>query len=1190
MKAGITLIRELLILMCLPSVRLYGEPDSALSTLIFASNKELAREASEVFDNILPSNQPQSDTGETASNIFCRKSGLHIQEKLSMHKHFQKFKEWVLTYKFRAFHHLWKEDMRLLSLKNNRVKSQKRFELSCRSSHSTYQKHRSSIHSRYTSPGNSTLVPTTRIANFTSSKLLSDSQIKRYRNHLKMPALMILEEQRHSRFITKNGLVEDPCAVEKERKLINSWLPDEKEIFMEKLATFGKDFRKIASFLSHKTTADCIEFYYKNHKSESFEVVKKRFEFRKQPKSFPTNTYMVTSGKKWNRDANAVPLDMLGAASTVASHTDDRETQKVYTGASIVGCHSYDRKASIVNGVLERTGSEGVRRNESDAAAADVLASISVEAVGSYIVSSVDPGDGWQEFTGKQAKSMVMERPFTPGVSEKIDEGDAFSDDSCGELDSADWTDEEKSSFIMALRTYGKDFARISKFVRTRTRDQCKIFFSKGRKCLGLDLIHREPGNEGIRMSDTSGGRSDTEDNCIVDIDSAICSTQSCSKLDTDLPLAVRNGCGGSGNAEKNLMKVELDALSEKDEVGGTNLEAGTGMKELDTGVHHFGDMGELVFDSDNRSLKEDHDQSGSVPGVLQLDGVMTADAVLGCSNPSVSLLDYEAGSFVEADKKVQRSGLASSYVQANCVSTEVPQELDQSTSFVVVEPTQEEQSQCKPFVGVEAMQETKTVSSDGLLNPKSKPLQFQVAEIVPATGLADARVPERVVVDGNSCNTSARDVPHSNGNGNSSLREVEVNAHSSATSVPGHQHQMSLELLTYAQKSQVFSWQLKDNCPSGLVNSPEAHHYDHLCQATQSVPDHEVQGNKLRMASESSDFYQQNLPLQVFRGNPLRVQNKKEMNKHADMTSEKPVQKLSKINRDCQVSQSNMLEKCDVSTSSVSVSGLSYVPKSNDRSEDLQRSSSQGMDTQVMGGYETEEQSLRTGDVKLFGQILSHLSPSNKEKNDKAVSSKPSQSFSFKLAEHVPHGTTIGSKIEASSYMGRQEFPVTSFGVWDVNRMHNGFPSSPGSAMLSAIHNYPVPTCQTEPRPLSAVLMRNDGVLGRVLGYPTKDASGNVGLDGHQLYQTYEGTNVKPFSMDMKRQEHNGFEMLGFQQQGGTLVGLNSIGGVGVGSCTSVSDPVAALKKHFANVSRSGNGPACVIREEEPWSGDVCR
>ncbi|MQL86444.1 hypothetical protein Taro_018976, partial [Colocasia esculenta] len=127
----------------------------------------------------------------------------------------------------------------------------------------------------FIAPGNSTLIPTSKILDFTS-KLLSDSQIKLYRNNLRMPQLMLEEiERKYGRFIANNGLIEDPCSFEKEISFINPWSAEEREIFMEKLALYGNDFSKIASFLSHKTTADYIEFYYKSHKSKTFEKVKR---------------------------------------------------------------------------------------------------------------------------------------------------------------------------------------------------------------------------------------------------------------------------------------------------------------------------------------------------------------------------------------------------------------------------------------------------------------------------------------------------------------------------------------------------------------------------------------------------------------------------------------------------------------------------------------------------------------------------------------------------------------------------------------------------------------------------------------------------------------------------------------------------------------------------------------------------
>ncbi|MQL86039.1 hypothetical protein Taro_018564, partial [Colocasia esculenta] len=86
---------------------------------------------------------------------------------------------------------------------------------------------------------NSTLIPTSEILDFTS-KLLSDSQIKLYRNNLRMPQLMLEErEKKYGRFIANNGLIEDPCSFEKERSFINPWFEEEREIFMEKLALYG---------------------------------------------------------------------------------------------------------------------------------------------------------------------------------------------------------------------------------------------------------------------------------------------------------------------------------------------------------------------------------------------------------------------------------------------------------------------------------------------------------------------------------------------------------------------------------------------------------------------------------------------------------------------------------------------------------------------------------------------------------------------------------------------------------------------------------------------------------------------------------------------------------------------------------------------------------------------------------------
>ncbi|XP_052487456.1 uncharacterized protein LOC105770979 isoform X2 [Gossypium raimondii] len=105
-------------------------------------------------------------------------------------------------------------------------------------------------------------------------------------------------------------------------------------------------------------------------------------------------------------------------------------------------------------------------------------------------------------------------------------------------MDPADWLDEEKSVFIQAVLSYGKDFGMISQSVGTSSRDQCKVFFSKAHKCLGLDLIHPRTGSIGTPKSDDAiGDGSDTGDACVLE-SSVVCSKKLVSKME-DLPSSI---------------------------------------------------------------------------------------------------------------------------------------------------------------------------------------------------------------------------------------------------------------------------------------------------------------------------------------------------------------------------------------------------------------------------------------------------------------------------------------------------------------------------------------------------------------------------------------------------------------------------------------------------------------------------
>ncbi|XP_022944876.1 uncharacterized protein LOC111449272 isoform X1 [Cucurbita moschata] len=467
---------------------------SSLCDLIFASNKAYASKAAEVIFGSLPAEMFKISSQST-NFVPCSETEKLIKEKFFMRRQFLKFKESALTLRFKALQHSWKEGL-LHSVKKCRSKPQKK-ELSLRVTYSGHQKYRSSIRSRVVQHGAcQNRASNSEIATRFSSKLLSNPRVRRYRNILKMPAMILDKNEKTAlRFVSNNGLVEDPCAVEKERSMINPWSLAERELFWEKLSLFGKDFRKISSFLSHKTTADCIQFYYKNHKSDSFKK-RKNLDLGKQMKS-STMTYMLTSGKKWNPGVNATSLDILGVASVMAAQEDSNiETQ-------LTCARRFDELQS-----------------EKETVAADVLVgicgSISSEPMSACITSAIHPGEDYREPKCHKVDS-ATKLPSTSDAMQRTD-NEPCSDDSSGDVDSSSWTDEEKSIFMQAVSSYGKDFDMISRCVGSKSRDQCKVFFSKARKCLGLDLIRTsEDGGTPRSGNDASGSGTDSEAHCVVE-------------------------------------------------------------------------------------------------------------------------------------------------------------------------------------------------------------------------------------------------------------------------------------------------------------------------------------------------------------------------------------------------------------------------------------------------------------------------------------------------------------------------------------------------------------------------------------------------------------------------------------------------------------------------------------------------
>ncbi|CAL0300633.1 unnamed protein product [Lupinus luteus] len=531
--------------------------EDILYNTIISSNKESADRACGVFANLLPKECCKiGNTGGSSDSL----SHTFVMEKFVERNRFARFKEKVITLKFKALRQLWKEDMRLLSMRKCRPKSHKRHELSVRSNCNGIRKNRSTIRPRFSFPGDHiSLVPTSEILNYTS-KLLSEPKVEVQRNTLKMPALILDEKEKMvSKFISSNGLVEDPLAIEKERTMINPWTAEEREIYLDKYAVFGKDFRKIASFLDHKTTADCVEFYYKNHKSECFEKLKKQY-VGKLGKSFSAKTDMMTSSRKWNHEVDAASLEILSAASVMV---DGISSNKRMHAGSLLRGYGNVKASRADDSITGRSAKIDTIGDERETVAADVLAgicgSISYEA---SITTSADLVVGGMDRKFLEAKPLC-EQPLIPDVTQNDDDG-TCSDESCGEMDPTEWADEEKASFLQAVSSFGKDFTKISQCVG-RSQEQCKVFFSKARKCLGLELMHSVSENAGSPVNDdVNDGGSGTDDGGVVETCSADGTDKFGMKTDEDIPSFIINTYHADSPAVKGRkLSVELKKIKE---------------------------------------------------------------------------------------------------------------------------------------------------------------------------------------------------------------------------------------------------------------------------------------------------------------------------------------------------------------------------------------------------------------------------------------------------------------------------------------------------------------------------------------------------------------------------------------------------------------------------------------------------
>ena len=254
------------------------------------------------------------------------------------------------------------------------------------------------------------------------------------------PQVLDPEERRLAAFKSRNALVEDPVAEVDALKLVRPWTAEEKKTFHEKFASFGKNFKRIATFIDGRTTADCVVYYYQRQKTDDGFKGRRR-ALAKKKRAYAEAKRMT--GGAWSNNA-------ASQAAQAAQQRAQREAQQ----RAIEEQQEAERKARAEKRKQAKAGTGKTPKSAKKAAKAEAEA---------------DAGDEGDEESNKPVSRSASEADLST-------KGQA-------------WTANEKKSFLAALAEHGKDFKAIAAAVGGKSQTAAKAFFGKHKKSLGLEKI-----------------------------------------------------------------------------------------------------------------------------------------------------------------------------------------------------------------------------------------------------------------------------------------------------------------------------------------------------------------------------------------------------------------------------------------------------------------------------------------------------------------------------------------------------------------------------------------------------------------------------------------------------------------------------------------------------------------------------
>ncbi|CAH0549000.1 unnamed protein product [Brassicogethes aeneus] len=214
---------------------------------------------------------------------------------------------------------------------------------------------------------------------------------KKMRSYAVIPPILLDAKERKIKYEDDNGHVEDMEAVYKERKFLNVWTPQEKEVFKEKFLQHPKNFVVIASYLDRKSVSDCVQHYYLSKKTENYKQLLRKS--RQRTRSSRNNTQKV------NNAANASVVDILTTGVTTRLQREQQQKTGVTSRNSATPASAASAAAAASSSSVPGSAAAGNEAATSnDAAAARSPTPTTSSAANSTVVVKTEPVDDTKVF------------------------------------------------------------------------------------------------------------------------------------------------------------------------------------------------------------------------------------------------------------------------------------------------------------------------------------------------------------------------------------------------------------------------------------------------------------------------------------------------------------------------------------------------------------------------------------------------------------------------------------------------------------------------------------------------------------------------------------------------------------------------------------------------------------------------